>query len=99
MASYSVATAKSATLTGTTADTVTLTQRWPFVEVMNRGANNITFVVDPNAAAPTALQDNGYVVAPGQTLTVPVNLFNASGQTVIQLVANGDAYTVTGVAR
>jgi hypothetical protein len=93
MASYTAARVKSATLTGTTVDDVTLAGVWPRVEVLNRGTGTISFTV--NGTTPTALGDNCYVVLPNTSLTVPTD--SVASSTAIKLIGNGDAYTVTGV--
>lgn len=98
MASYSAALVKSATLSGTTVDTVTLTSLYQSVEVLNRGSNALSFTV--GGATPTALGDNCFVVPAGEALAVPVpSATDSTTGTVVKIIGNGDAYTVTGITR
>lgn len=93
MASYTADRVKSATLTSTTVDTVTLNGVWPKVEVLNRGTGTISFTVD--GSTPTGLGDDCYVVLPSTSLVVPTDAVAAS--TDVKIIGNGDGYTVTGV--
>lgn len=61
MASYSVRSAKHATLLVSTVDTVIMTDRFPYVRVTNRGAlGDLFFTID--GTAPVALADDAYTV-------------------------------------
>ena len=97
MAAYTAGVAKSATLSGTTADDVTLTDfnGRQAVEVINRsGADPLTFTY--NGGTPTALVDNGIVVMPGSSCTAPLQRagFTSLTSLVVRVVGNGNAYTV-----
>lgn len=92
MAAYNVVRAESATLTGTTADVVTLNGVYVFgVQVINRsGAGPLSVTVD--GATPTALGDDCLVVMPGDTVLIP--LFPRAGGVVVRVVGDGNQYTV-----
>ena len=94
-----------ATLSSTTADTVTLTaDNLRGVEVLNRsGATTVYFTVGYGTAAPAtavAAADETYAVPAGQSLYVPLagpGGFIASASTVLSVVGDGNAYSVHGV--
>jgi hypothetical protein len=93
MATFNVNVAKSATLAGTTADTVTLqaggTSR--FVRVDNRaGGVPLSFTID--GATATALGDDCYVCPVGDAIVVPV--LPRIGQISVSVVGDGNQYTV-----
>jgi hypothetical protein len=97
MAAFTVSQAKSATLSGTTADVVTLTDfnGRQVVEVINRtGSDPLTFTY--NGGTPTALIDDGLVVMPGSSCTAPLQRsgFTSLTALVVRVVGNGNAYTV-----
>lgn len=97
MASISKAAAAHATLTGTTADTVTLTQGFNAVEVINRSTAGISVTYGANAAdvpTPTLLGDNTLYVPPGAVVTLDAN---GRGNFTVKVVGDGDAYSVQGV--
>lgn len=95
MASYSVKRAKSATLTSTTADTVTFTQLWPACDVANDdGTNDLWVRVDGVTAVADA--DNATRVPAGQSKVIQLPI-PSSGNQALSLVGNGGAYTVEGV--
>lgn len=103
MAEYSAIRSKHATLSGTTADQVTLTGGWSYAEVVNRaeagfGAAALTFVVANGATpeTPTALVDDAEVVLPGERLRVELD--PGAGWARFKLVGNGNAYSVVGVS-
>jgi hypothetical protein len=86
-----------ATLSTTTADTVTLSgDNIRAVEVLNRsGSTTIYFTV--NGATAVAEADETYAVPAGQALVVPLAVgdgYVASANTVLSVVGNGNAYSV-----
>lgn len=92
MTSYTVSTAKHATLAAGVVDTVTLGQDFNNVEVANHGAAAIYFTTE--GATPTVAGDNTYQVAPGGALVVQPA---SGGNTVVKLISSGaTAYSVTG---
>ena len=99
MASYTAKWAKSATLTSTTVDTITLSGgSYRQLCVLNRGAGTITFTYGENtagAATPTALGDDMFPVMAGMALTLPTG----GGWTavVVKIIGNADAYSVMGL--
>lgn len=95
MAAYSVATAKHATLSTTTVDTVTITAGASQVEVINRDTADylyITYGVDPTD--PTAAGDDTIVVPPGNAVTI-----DANGRTnfKVKIIGDGGGYSVQRV--
>lgn len=97
MASHSVARSVTATLTTTTADTVTLTQAWPAISVTNHdGATTLYFRQDGTTAVSEA---NGTTaVLPGNTVIAKSSpRSTASAQHVLSVVGNGNKFTVEGV--
>jgi hypothetical protein len=101
VAAYSAVSVKSATLSTTVVDTVTLTGGCTVVEVMCRHATQaISFTVGQSggAATPTALGDNCYVVLAGQRREVAVPGSRAGSSDVeVKIIGSGDPYTVTAV--
>ena len=98
MATYSVARAKTATLSGTTVDTVTLTGGHDKVEVKNFDTtNNLPFVHASGSTptSPTAEVDDSVVLGPGEWTEVRANA--SLGNTVVKLIGNGNKYQVRGV--
>lgn len=103
MASYTATRAKHATLSGTTADTVTigtagsLTQL-AICEVFNRDASvGLYFTLSRGATAPTtatSAADNSFYVGPSSSLAV--SLPNATPIFAVSVVGNGNAYSVHG---
>jgi hypothetical protein len=95
MASLTATRVKSATLSSTTVDTVTLGP-CAEVEVWNRtGANDMSFTVGAAPSAPTDKGDECFVVAAGQAVRVPTGVYNAS--VVVKIIGSGNGYTVTGI--
>lgn len=83
-----------ATLTGTTADTVTITG-YDVVDIINRSATEPLWVRYEGDASPTtavAAADGTDYVAPNGFLRVD------AGQGGISIVGNGNAYSVVGVS-
>lgn len=105
MASYtSVALAKHATFTGTTADLVEFTGSWDFVEVVNRDGTNTLYFNVNTSTVPTAAADDTYVVLPNGTKTVRIPLVDpnatpgsTAGKQCVRLVGSGGGYSVTGI--
>ncbi len=92
MASYSEITSKHATLTSTTADTVTITGKWPYVEIINRDATAPMYATAGPATAVTAVAaaDDTIYIPPGGSKVV------RSYSGVFSVVGNGNAYSVEG---
>ncbi len=95
MATDSAVRSVSNTLSGTTADTVTLTQPWPAIEVTNSDATDILWVRQDGTTA-VALADNNTPIAPSSSKILSASV-NSSGQHVISIVGDGGAYTIEGV--
>ena len=102
MAAHSVLRSKTATLTGTTVDTVTLTQPWDRIEVANQ-STSVPLYVRFDGTAPTSGGDNCTYIGPGQSVVVPaVQLRSSLGGTNwhrASIIGNGNAFTVEGLAR
>lgn len=82
------------TLTGTTADTVTITD-YDVVDIVNRDSDEPLWVRYEGDASPTtavAAADGTDYVAPGGFLRVD------AGKGGISIVGNGNAYSVVGVS-
>jgi hypothetical protein len=98
MASYTPAVSCHKTLTATTADTVTLSQAFAKVEVVNRDTADLIYVTygasAGDAATPVAEADGTLVVMP---LSVLVLDANNRGGFVVKVVGDGGAYSVQGV--
>lgn len=98
MADHTAAKAIHATLTGTTADEVTLTGGWQFVEIVNHHASELLYALVGSAApesAPEAADDDLEVIGPGERLRVERGSSNAD--LIVSLVGDGNAYAVIGV--
>lgn len=107
MASYSIQAVgeapypKNRTLSGTTADAVTILGADPSdqVEVRNRSASN-EIGVNPNGAtavkSETSTSDGTVYVGAGGTVTFYIGaIIQTAGADVLSIVGNGDAYSVT----
>lgn len=95
MATDSAIKSVSNTFTATTADTITLTQAWPAVEITNAdGVNDMWARMDGTTAV--ALADNNIKIPAGTTKIIGVSM-NSAGQHVVSVVGSGGAYTVEGV--
>lgn len=96
MASYSADRSVHKTLSGSTADVVTLTMRSRRVEVLNRsvasGPLSITF--GTAGATPTLLADNTEVVLPSSASS-----FDMPADGVIKVVGASNDYSVVAVDR
>lgn len=108
MASYSVALCKHATLSGTTVDTVTITDATT-IDVCNdaaAGGTNLYVTVGIGTAPsdPTSGGDNTYMVPPGGWSTFAASsLFTGYGVSpgqypdiVVKVLGNNNAYRVEG---
>jgi len=93
MASYTVTTAKHATLAASTADTVTFGADRDRVEIVNRGTSELYCTFD--GTAPTVGGDDCDVVLAGAALQVDVP---TTGNTAVKLISAGSTpYSVRGL--
>jgi hypothetical protein len=93
MANYSVTRAKHATLTANVVDTVSLSEDFDSVEVVNRGSAELYFTAE--GQQPAIGGDNTYIVMPGGGVTMQPATNNL---TVVKLVSPAaTAYSVTGI--
>jgi hypothetical protein len=90
MAAQTAVTAQHATLSGTTADTVTFSAKGDTIAVTNRDAATSLYFTY-NGATAVSLADDTFVVLPLQTKTIKAK---GVGVGVISLVGNGNAYSV-----
>lgn len=91
MASYTPTRAKNATLSSTTADTITFSQKWPAFEITNADATNPLYVrVDGSAA--TAAGDDCTMILPASSKVIA-----AGENNVVSVIGNGNLYSVEGV--
>lgn len=98
MASHTVNRIANKTLTGTTADDVTVTGGFPSVEVVNRGSG-VLWVTSGlgEAVEPTAEGDNVQPVLPNERVTVLWGRTRGS-DIMVRLIGDGNPYSVIGVA-
>lgn len=100
MATYNVVSAKHATLTGATVDTVTFSGIGSAFEVLNKaaaGGTDLTVVygVGSTPADPTAGMDDSICVPAASALRIPQAYGLAYGGTLrVKLIGNGNAYSV-----
>lgn len=96
MASHAASRAVHATLTATTVDTVTLSATTNQFAVVNRGADDISYLFGGAAASdPTALGDDTLIVPGGG---VAVHDWNSGVALVVKLISSGAAdYSVQAV--
>lgn len=80
-----------ATLTSTTADTVTLTGAGKYMRVANRHATEALWFRDDGTTAVAAADEN-YFVAPTQSVVLGPSKFG--GSMVVSVVGNGNTYSV-----
>jgi hypothetical protein len=93
MASYTVVTAAHKTLTAGTVDTVTITGSYARVEILNRsGTADLYFTND--GTVPSGGCDNCGIVPAGTSVNVPAS--DAAGSEIVQVVGNGNGYSVIG---
>lgn len=92
MASYSVIRAKHATLSSTTADSITLSFPGQEIIVTNFDGTNKLYVTW-DGTTPTAAADDSFVVPISSSKTLK-RTKGFSGSTVVKVVGNGGAYSV-----
>lgn len=90
---FTVRLAKSATLSTTTVDTVTLGQVCSEVEIVNKDATNDLFIT-LNGLTPTASGDDCYRVLPATSKRLKTPSINPL---VVSLIGSGNIYTVAGI--
>ena len=97
MATGSAVRSVTNTLSSTTADTITLTQRWPAVEITNHDATTPLYV-RLDGTTPVAEADGTTVVPAGATkiLKATVSGSDVTG-TAVGVVGDGNTYTIEGV--
>lgn len=83
------------TLTTTVADTVTLTQPWPAIEVTNYDTTNTLWVRQDGTTA-VASADNNTPIAAGTSKILSASI-TSSGTHVVSVVGSGGSYTIEGV--
>lgn len=93
MASYTVTTAKHATLAAGTVDTVTITGGFSRVEILNRSGAADLYVTN-DGTTPSGGCDNCQIVPAGSVLNIPASA--VSGSEVVNVVGNGNGYSVIG---
>lgn len=95
MATDSASRSVTNTLTTTVADTVTLTNGWKEIAVVNHTTNTtLSFRWDGTTAVADA--DNVISVPPSTIRTVPVGP-NSSGQVVVSIVGSATKYSIEGI--
>ena len=96
MASFSVQTAKHATLTAATVDSVTLAQQGRYIQIVHRGAlaNPLYVTLGKTPADPTAGGDNTIVVLSGSPVVVPWPHDSVATTTVKLISAGAEPYSV-----
>lgn len=99
MAADSAVRSLTNTLTGTTADTITITQLWPAIEVTNHDTTDTLYVLMNGTAAPTAVAaaDGCTAILPGSTKLMRAIPVPATNTIVLSVVGDGGVYTVEGV--
>lgn len=102
MATYDDLKAEHQTLSGTTADTVKLTQHWPFIEVINKSSSTGLYCSQTDST-PTSAEAGTEYVAPGSSIVLPavIQAGATPGSTstpphIVYVVGNGNAYGVVG---
>lgn len=102
MATLTANTAKHATLSGTTADQVTIGtassgHRFRYAEVSNRHASNpLYFTMNQGSSTPTTAvgaADETWFVAPNSSLALPIS----ASIFVVSIVGDGNPYSVQGI--
>lgn len=84
------------TLTATTADTITLNQRWPAVEITNHDGTTALYIrMDGTAAVAEA--DNTTVIPAGMTKVIAAEPAEGTNTIVVSVVGDGNKYTIEGV--
>lgn len=96
MATDSATRSVTNSLSGTTADTVTLTQLWPAIECTNHDATTALYIrMDGTTAVSEA--DNTTVVPAGMTKVVAAEPVANTTTIVVSIVGDGNKYTIEGV--
>lgn len=87
------------TLTGTTADVITLNQLWPAVEVHNHDADTPLYVLMDGTASPTAVAeaDATTIIPPGSSKVLRAVPVSGTRTIVLGVVGDGGKYTIEGV--
>lgn len=93
MASFTVVTAKHATLVAGTVDTVTVTGGYPRIEILNRSGAADLYVTN-DGTVPSGGCDDCRIVPAGTSLNFAAS--DVSGADVVQIVGNGNGYSVIG---
>ena len=84
------------TFSTTVADTVTLTQAWPYIAITNHDATNAVYVRFDGTTPVAEANENAVVrVSSTRVFHAPIN---SAGQVVVGLVGSGGKYTVEGLA-
>lgn len=103
MATYDDVKSEHQTLSGTTADTVKLTQFWDHIEVSNRDLGTALYVSQTDAT-PTSAEAGTTYIGPGETKIL--RAVNQAGGTagststpphIVYVVGNSNAYSVEGI--
>lgn len=84
------------TLSGTTADTITLTQAWPAIEVTNQDAS-IWIYLRQDGTTAVSEADNTTPIPPGSSKVLDSSVTSLN-TIVISIVGNGNKYTIEGVS-
>ena len=94
--------ALSATLSGTTADTVQI-GGWPYLEIVNRDSSvDLWFSVLASVTSPASGTNGSHLVRPGECVLVENPCFDPTSLSArttasLTLKGNGNAYAVRGV--
>jgi len=96
MASFSVQSAKHATLTAATVDSVTLAQQGRYIQIVHRGAaaNPLYISAGKVPTDPTSGGDNFIAVIAGSPLVIPWPADSVSTTTVKVISAGAEPYSV-----
>lgn len=95
MATDSAVRSVTNTLSGTTADTVTLTQPWPAIEVTNRDTDTVIWVRQDGTTA-VADANNATPIAASSSKILSASISSA-GTIIVSIVGDGGGYTIEGV--
>lgn len=96
MATDSAARSVTNTLSGTSEDVVTLTQRWPAIEVTNHDAS-IPLYIRQDGTTAVSEADNTTVIPAGLTKVIKAEPTAGTDTIVISIVGDGNKYTIEGV--
>lgn len=95
MATDSAARSVTNTLSGSTADTITLTQAWDALDVTNYDSTNYLYLRQDGTTAVAEANDTT-AIPPGTSKVIDATV-TGSGTVVISIVGNGGKYTIEGV--